>query len=111
MPFSMPQAGWLRRSRPPGHLSAINPSLRFAHCTKQCTVLMVLLCHRDVQAVLKRKTEEAEAARRKLRELTELQARVRRDKQAAAAAAGEASGGCRRQGGEPCWLLPVCVGA
>jgi hypothetical protein len=32
------------------------------------------------QAVLKRKTEEAEAARRKLRDLLELQARVRRDK-------------------------------
>jgi hypothetical protein len=41
-----------------------------------------------LQAVLKRKTEEAEAARRKLRELTELQARVRRDKQAMHAAAG-----------------------
>lgn len=34
----------------------------------------------NVQAVLKRKTEEAEAARRKLRDLLELQARVRRDK-------------------------------
>jgi hypothetical protein len=33
-----------------------------------------------MQAVLKRKTEEAEAARRKLRDLLELQARVRRDK-------------------------------
>jgi hypothetical protein len=49
-------------------------------------------CH-CVQAVLKRKTEEAEAARRKLRELTELQARVRRDKQAMhAATAGDGSG-------------------
>lgn len=47
------------------------------------------------QAVLKRKTEEAEAARRKLRELTELQARVRRDKQALhAAAAGDGTGAC-----------------
>lgn len=46
-----------------------------------------------LQAVLKRKTEEAEAARRKLRELTELQARVRRDKQAAQAALGDLSGG------------------
>jgi hypothetical protein len=53
------------------------------------TLHVVLLC----QAVLKRKTEEAEAARRKLRELTELQARVRRDKQVQqAAASGECSG-------------------
>ncbi|WIA39358.1 hypothetical protein OEZ86_005467 [Tetradesmus obliquus] len=36
--------------------------------------------HSKQQAVLKRKTEEAEAARRKLRDLLELQARVRRDK-------------------------------
>jgi len=48
-----------------------------------------------MQAVLKRKTEEAEAARRKLRELTELQARVRRDKQAyqQGSGAGDPSGG------------------
>ncbi|KAF8064520.1 KIN4A [Scenedesmus sp. PABB004] len=45
--------------------------------------------HCKQQAVLKRKTEEAEAARRKLRDLMELQARVRRDKRAAAGASAD----------------------
>lgn len=51
-----------------------------------------------MQAVLKRKTEEAEAARRKLRDLTELQARIRRDKQASqqGGGAGDPSGGSPR---------------
>jgi hypothetical protein len=43
--------------------------------------------HPASQAVLKRKTEEAEAARRKLRDLLELQTRVRRDRR------GRTSGG------------------
>lgn len=52
-----------------------------AHCTRGAR-----------QAVLKRKTEEAEAARRKLRDLLELQARARRDKAEAARGSGDAKG-------------------
>eukprot|EP00775_Hariotina_reticulata_P005026 gene5026-5268_t len=67
--------------------------------------------HNKQQAVLKRKTEEAEAARRKLRDLLEVQARNRKDKsrQGSAAQTGEASsqGGAAELELQPNALAPL----